>query len=74
MSTLFDFVTVGCFLVLVLAFFYFTNREPKTVLNFLICAGLFAAANQLGNAGSPIFATSLIAAGILYAIVTCRAN
>jgi hypothetical protein len=74
MSTFFDFVTLGCFLVLVLAFFFFTNREPKIVLNFLICAGLFAVANQLGNAGSTIFASGLIAAGILYAVVVCRAN
>ncbi len=69
MGTLFDFLTVACFLATAGAFFIFTDREPRTLLHFLIPGVLFAVANQLGNAGSTILALVLIAAGVGYSVV-----
>jgi hypothetical protein len=72
MATLFDVVTVTCFAALVLAFFNFTDRDPKTLSHMVISAIAFAVANQLGNAGWTALATALILAGSTYAVVVVR--
>lgn len=72
MATLFDLVTVACFLVLVLAFFMLTDRDPRTLSRMLIPVIVFAIANQLGNAGWTTFAAALIVAGSAYAIFVVR--
>lgn len=72
MTTLFDAVTVACFFALVLAFFMFTDRGPKTLSRMLISAAVFAVANQLGNSGWTALALTLIVAGSLYAVLVVR--
>lgn len=72
MATLFDVVTVTCFGALVLAFFVFTERDPKTLGHMLISAIAFAVANQLGNAGWTALATALIVAGSTYVVLVVR--
>lgn len=72
MSTVFDLVTVACFGALVLAFFFLTDREPKTLLSFLLPAAAFAVANQAGNAGFWLIASVLILAGAGYAAILVR--
>jgi hypothetical protein len=67
MTTVFDVVTVTCFAAVVLAFFLFTRREPKTLLHLMVPAVVFAIANQVGNAGLAFLAVALIAAGAVYA-------
>ncbi len=67
MTTLFDVVTVTCFAGLVLAFFQFTDRQTRTLLQLVLAGVVFAVANQLGNAGSVILAMALIVAGVAYA-------
>lgn len=66
MVTFFDVVTVTCFVGLVIAFLQFSDRETRTLLHFLVAALAFAVANQIGNAGSTIFAFILIVAGVIY--------
>jgi hypothetical protein len=72
MSTVFDVVTVTCFVGLVIAFFQFTDRETKTLVHFILAGVVFAVANQVGNAGSTILAAILIVAGIGYAGLIAR--
>jgi hypothetical protein len=69
MITLFDIVSVASFIGLVLAFFFWTERDNKTLLHFVISGAVFAVANQVGNAGQTIFAFVLLIAGMAYAIV-----
>jgi hypothetical protein len=64
-----DILTVACFLLLVFAYFFWTDRKSRTLLDFLICAVSLAVANQLGRAGSPKLAGILIAVGIAYALL-----
>ena len=72
MITLFDYVTVACFLAMAGAFFMLTVRQPRTLLHLLLAGIAFAIANQLGNAGYFIFGSILIMAGIGYAIIVIR--
>lgn len=72
MSTLFDFVTVACFLGLAFVFFQWTKREPRTLVHFMLCAVAFALANQLGNAEYTLLASALLIAGIGYAALIVR--
>ncbi len=67
METAFDFLTVACFAGLVIVFFQFTKRDTRTLMQLMISGAAFAIANQLGNAGLPIFALILIVAGAGYA-------
>jgi hypothetical protein len=60
METIFDVVTVTCFAGLVIAFFRFTNRNSRTLIEFVIAALALAVANQIGNAGQTVLAVSLI--------------
>lgn len=72
MATVFDYVTVACFLSMVGAFFILTAREPRTLLHLLVAGLSFAIANQVGNAGYTVLAIILIIAGILYAALIIR--
>ena len=72
MTTFFDVVTVTCFIALVIAFFQFTDRDPKRLLHFVLAGILFAVANQLGNSGHSAFAIVMIAAGAGYAVFRVR--
>jgi hypothetical protein len=68
MTDPFDFLTVACFLALVVAFFVWTDRDLDTLLHLSICGVAFAVANQLGRSGYTIFALILIATGTAYAL------
>jgi hypothetical protein len=69
MTTLFDFVTLACFLAMAGAFFMLTARQPRTLLRVVLAGVAFAIANQLGNAGYVFFALILIIVGIGYATI-----
>lgn len=70
--TLFDFMTVACFLAMAGAFFTLTARQPRTLLHMLLSGIAFAVANQLGNAGYDVFGLILIVVGVGYAIIIIR--
>jgi hypothetical protein len=72
MVTLFDVLTVTCFIGLVIAFFRFTNQDTRTLLQFLLSGIVFAIANQVGNAGSAVLAGVLVVAGAGYALIIIR--
>ena len=72
MVTLFDFVTVACFLGMAGAYFMLTARQPRTLLHLLLAGISFAVANQLGNAGYDLLGSILIIAGIGYAVIVIR--
>jgi nitrate/nitrite transporter NarK len=72
MATVFDYVTVACFLGMAGAFFILTAREPRTLLKLLVVGIAFAIANQVGNAGYTLLAVILIIAGIVYATLIIR--
>ena len=69
MVTLFDIVSVASFIGLVIAFFFCTERDNRTLLHFVISGAVLAVANQVGNAGQTMFASILLIAGIAYAAV-----
>jgi uncharacterized membrane protein (UPF0136 family) len=69
MATFFDVISVASFIGLVLAYYWFTKRDARTLLHFVISGTVFAVANQVGNAGQTWFAFLLIMAGIAYAIM-----
>jgi 1-acyl-sn-glycerol-3-phosphate acyltransferase len=69
MTNFFDVLTVACFLVMAVAFFFWTKRDVRTLLNLSISGVAFAVANHLGNSGWPLFALLLIAAGAGYSWV-----
>ena len=66
-ATLFDYVTVACFLVMAGAFFLLTERRSQTQLHLLLVGIAFAIANQLGNADHQVLGSILIVAGVTYA-------
>lgn len=72
MPTIFDFVTVACFLGVVGAFLFLTERDRKTLARLMVPALAFAVANELGNAGSSFFAVVLIAAAVGYTVLIVR--
>ena len=72
MTTFFDVITVTCFIALVIAFFQFTDRDPKRLLHFGLAGILFAVANQLGNHDQSALAFVLIVAGAGYAVFRFR--
>ena len=74
MATLFDYVTVACFLGMAGAFFILTAREPRTLLHLLVVGAAFAIANQVGNAGYTVLGLVLIIAAIAYAAMIIRQN
>lgn len=72
MITPFDILTVACFAGLVFSFFLFTERDPRTLVHFMLCGVALAVANQVGNAGSTLLAVALVAAGIGYSVLVIR--
>jgi hypothetical protein len=72
MLTLFDFLTVVCFIGVVIGFLLLTEREPRKLLHLLLCGVLFAVADQLGNAGSTLFGLILIIASVGYSVLVIR--
>ncbi len=74
MATMFDYVTVACFLAMAGAFLILTAREPRVLLHVLVAGIAFAIANQVGNAGYTILAAVLIIVGVAYAAITIRLN
>jgi hypothetical protein len=79
MSTVYDFVTVVCFVCIVLTYFMFTEGGMKTLAHFMLPAAAFAVGNQVGNValqGGNVFlnglAIVLIAAGIGYTYIIVR--
>jgi len=66
LSTIFDFLTVGAFLAMVVSYFLLVNGDQKLLPKLLICAIAFAVANQLGNRGYVFFAVLLLVAGVAY--------
>jgi hypothetical protein len=77
MNTVYDFVTVICFLFAVLTYFMFTEGGTRILAHFMLSAAAFAIANQVGNhAGNNvpmnILAITLIAAGIGYVYIIVR--
>jgi len=77
MQTVYDFVTVVCFICVVVTYFMFTEGGMKVLAHFLLPAAAFAIANQLGNhAGDNMMmnalAVILIIAGIGYTFMIVR--
>jgi hypothetical protein len=77
MLTVYDFVTVTCFICVVLTYFMFTEGGMKVLAHFMLPAVAFAIANQVGNyAGNDalmnVLAVILIAAGIGYTYIIVR--
>ena len=77
MNTVYDFVTVICFIFAVLTYFMFTEGGTKVLAHFMLPAAAFAIANQVGNHARnnlPMnaLAVILIAAGIAYIYVIVR--
>jgi len=72
MLTVYDFVTVTCFICVVLTYFMFTEGGTKVLAHFMLPAAAFAIANQLGNAGMNVLAVVLILAGIGYTYIIVR--
>ena len=77
MQTVYDFVTVVCFLCIVVTYFMFTEGGVKVLGHFMLPAAAFAIANQVGNhAGDNlpmnVLAVILIVAGIGYTFIIVR--
>lgn len=72
MTTLFDLITVACFIGMVIVFFQFTDREIRTLFQFMLAGVVLAVANQVGNAGSFLLAGALIFAGATYVVLLAR--
>jgi len=72
--TIFDVVTVACFVGLVVAYFQFTDREYRTLAQLILSGIVFAVANQVGNAGFALLAGVLIAAGAGYTLLVIRGS
>jgi hypothetical protein len=77
MKTVYDFVTVICFILTVLTYFMFTQGGTRILAHFMLPAAAFAIANQVGNhAGNDVpmnlLAVILIAAGIGYVYIVVR--
>jgi hypothetical protein len=77
MQTVYDFVTVICFICVAVTYFMFTEGSMKVLAHFMLPAVAFAIANQVGNhAGNNvpmnILAVILIVAGIGYTFMIVR--
>lgn len=77
MQTVYDFVTVICFLCIVVTYFMFTEGGMKILAHLMLPAVAFALANQVGNhAGNNVpmnaLAVILIIAGIGYTFMIVR--
>jgi len=79
MSSVYDFITVAAFGIMVGYFVFMTDRSPKLLQHFLLSSIAFAFANQVGNyalkAGNlwlHVLAGLLVAAGVIYAVIVAR--
>jgi hypothetical protein len=79
MGTVYDIVTVTCFVCMALTYFLFTEGGVRTLGHFMLPAAAFAIANQVGNKGLHdsntllnALAVVLIAAGIGYTYIIVR--
>jgi hypothetical protein len=77
MHTVYDFVTIICFICMVITYFMFTDGGMRTLAHFLLSGAAFAIANQVGNhAGNDVpmnaLAIILIVAGIAYTYINVR--
>jgi len=72
METAFDYLTIACFVGLVIVYFYLSKHEIRTLMHLMISAAAFAIANQLGNAGLTLFAAILMIAGVAYAALVVQ--
>jgi hypothetical protein len=74
METVFDIVTVTCFAGLVIAFFRFTDRNKRTLVEFMLAALALAVANQIGNAGQTVLGVALILGSLGFVALTATAR
>jgi hypothetical protein len=74
MTTIFDLLSAVCFAGTVIAFFGFSDRTNKTLMQLMAPALAFAIGNQLGNTGYTVFALILILAGASYVALVFRHN
>jgi hypothetical protein len=72
METPFDILTVTCFVGLVIAFFRFTNRKGRAVIEFGAVGLALAVANQVGNAGQTVLAVALILGGLSFVALAAK--
>jgi hypothetical protein len=72
METVFDIATVGCFLIMALAYFKFASRDLRTLMHLMIPGAALAVANQVGNAGYLLLGGILILAALCYAAIVIR--
>ena len=70
--TLFDVLTVTCFLGMTGTFFVYGRREPRALAYLIVSGFVFAVANQVGNAGYDALAWLLISAGIGNAVLALK--
>jgi hypothetical protein len=70
--TAFDYLTVACFVCLVVAFFLWTAHDTRTLLHLMISGVAFAIADQVGNNGLTLFALALIVTGAGYALLVVQ--
>lgn len=74
MSTIYDFATVGSFLLMVGAYVKLAHGDMKLLQWLMLPAVAFAVANQLGNRGYDLFAVLLLAAGAGLAYMLFRSR
>jgi hypothetical protein len=77
MHTPYDFVTVICFICIVITYLMFTEGGMRVLAHFMLPAAAFAIANQVGNhAGNDlsmnVLAVILIVAGLGYTYIIVR--
>lgn len=66
MSTIYDFVTVAIFLVVVGLYFQFSTKADQDLKWYILPGGVCAVANQIGNNGSDLIAWIMILASVGY--------
>jgi hypothetical protein len=72
METVFDIVTITCFAGLVIAFFRFTDRNRRTLIEFVLAGFALAVGNQVGNAGQTVLAVSLILGSVGFVALVAK--
>jgi hypothetical protein len=70
--TLFDVVTLACFVAMAGAFFWFAAGDVRKLPQLILSGIVFGVANQLGNADYVLLASILIVAGAGYALFVMR--
>ena len=79
METIYDFVTVAMFVILVGYYVFLSDRRQRLLWQLLLSAVVFAVADQVGNyairsgtVGVHALAIVLIVAGAAYAAIATR--